>query len=82
MPKHVRNFWVETAVDGVDKVSGAGPRAADGGLSIALHMRDGRTTPPDVRYIGKLIGTEENGVLTLDFLRPDGAAVRLAEGVR
>jgi hypothetical protein len=54
---NVRNFWIETRVDG-NKPVASGPRAKDGGFSLTIKMRDegGITTP--VRIDG--------------FARPDG----------
>lgn len=40
MPRNVRNFWLTARVDGRPTAVATGPRAKDGGMSVALQMRD------------------------------------------
>jgi len=39
MPKNLRNFWVEAAVDGRRTPVKFGPRAKDGGFRMTFYMR-------------------------------------------
>jgi hypothetical protein len=39
MPRVVRNFWVDGAVDGRRSRITGGPRARDGGISLTLYQR-------------------------------------------
>ena len=38
MPRNVRNFWIETDIDGANTMSG-GPRSKDGGFSANIFIR-------------------------------------------
>lgn len=40
MPRNVRNFWIDLSVDGRSERVETGPRAKDGGFSLAVLMRD------------------------------------------
>lgn len=40
MPRNVRNFWIETQVDGRKTDIGTGPRSKDGGIYVSVGMRD------------------------------------------
>lgn len=39
MPRNVRNFWITVEVDGKEQTISAGPRRADGGLSVRFYIR-------------------------------------------
>jgi hypothetical protein len=36
----VRNFWIETDVDGRKSTDGTGPNSGDGGFTTTLYIRD------------------------------------------
>lgn len=38
MPRNVRNFWIETSIEGRETIK-AGPRAKDGQIGIVIYMR-------------------------------------------
>lgn len=39
MPRNVRNFWIELAVDGKKMLVETGPRARSGGFNIRIRLR-------------------------------------------
>ena len=64
MPRNVRNFWVDLAVDGRSDI-GTGPAAKDGGLIATFKMRnDG-----DVEYALMVVGKA----------RPDGSLLLMVQ---
>lgn len=64
MPRNVRNFWLELAVDGKRTDVATGPRSADGGFELTLRQRNHGT----VEYAGSLRGIVRHGKLTLEFV--------------
>lgn len=40
MPRNVRNFWLEAAIDGRGSSIATGPRRSDGGISVEVKMRE------------------------------------------
>lgn len=47
MPRSVRNFWIDTSVDGRQTDIATGPRNKSGGFSINISQRDnGQVTTP------------------------------------
>ena len=36
----IRNFWMETNVDGRESVVSGGPRSKDGGMTAVFHIRN------------------------------------------
>ena len=39
-PQAVRNFWIETEVDGKQERLASGPKAKDGGFETTVYVRD------------------------------------------
>lgn len=47
MPRNVRNFWIDATIDGRESRMSGGPRAKDGGMFVAMRMRNrGEVTTP------------------------------------
>lgn len=38
--RSVRNWWIETTVDGAKKTVAAGPKPKDGGFSLTIYQRN------------------------------------------
>jgi len=53
MPRTVRNFWLETHVDGRSTTLATGPRGSDGGFYTIIKVRH----KGHVRNVGTLHGT-------------------------
>ena len=39
MPRNIRNFWIESTVDGVATKYASGPKAKDGGFELTIKQR-------------------------------------------
>lgn len=66
MPKTVRNFWIDLAVDGQKEI-GRGPRDADGGFDLKIGVRQiGRISKWSLSVKGTAL---ENGTLELKVTR-------------
>jgi hypothetical protein len=65
MPRCVRNFWIETDVDGKKERVATGPRQANGGFETTIKMRnDG-----DVAEAGTIKGVvDDDGTLRLIWI--------------
>lgn len=62
MPQNVRNFWIETTVDGQrTPPKGQGPQSKDGGFRTVVLMRD----DGDVTRVLEMEGYVRNGNLCL-----------------
>lgn len=69
MPRNVRNFWIDLAVDGKQERIETGPRSKDGGFNLVILVRENGSISDKRVYIeGRVIGdklridaTVENG---------------------
>jgi len=58
----VRNFWVETTVDGQKTILGGGPKSKTGGVEVRFLMRD----KGGKKVVASVIGTaDDEGNLVL-----------------
>lgn len=56
MPRNTRNFWITVDVDGRATPIETGPRAADGGFSVSVLLREeGSISPIAVRLTGNAL---------------------------
>lgn len=72
MPRNVRNFWIETNADGIEKTQETGPRNKEGGFSTNIYIRNEGT----VEKILSISGREYGNTLILSV---NGADKLLAE---
>jgi hypothetical protein len=69
MPRNVRNFWIETTVDGRKSKIATGPRRKGGGFNIVVRVREkGQISNETLKIEG--ISDEEMNGLKITF--PDG----------
>lgn len=64
MPKHVRNFWVETSIDGRETKDASGPAGHDGGFVTSIKVRENGTVRDALRIAGWSDGT---GALVIEI---------------
>jgi hypothetical protein len=70
MPRNVRNFWIELQVDGRKETIATGPRSADGGFYLRVHVRsNGAVKPNVISMVGRV--TDE-GKIRLSIDTPAG----------
>jgi hypothetical protein len=63
MPRNVRNWWIETSVDGnAGLPKGTGPQAKDGGFTTTIYQRNRGQVTSALRITGR----EWNGELILE----------------
>ena len=74
MPRVVRNFWIETEVDGRETRTETGPKNKDGGFEITIRMREDGSiiTPMKIRgYVnpkGQLVLQAHTNTETLEVV--------------
>lgn len=69
MPKHVRNFWIETRIDGRQTKDASGPAAKDGGFETTIKIRNKGSVEVALKVVGRVNGA--GNLLELDVY--DGA---------
>jgi hypothetical protein len=74
----VRNFWIETQVDGHGGIPATGPKAADGGFTSKFWIRKGGEHAAVLRLEGM---TTHNGDVELYVIPSEGTEIeRLDHG--
>jgi hypothetical protein len=53
MPRNVRNFWIQTQIDGRNSSIGAGPVRKDGGFDLTVYQRDAGEVRTALEIIGR-----------------------------
>lgn len=56
MSRIVRNFWISTDADGVQKTQATGPKGADGGFDTTVYMRTDGEVQEAVEILGRAHG--------------------------
>ena len=77
MPKNVRNFWIETEVDGLARKMESGPQNKEGGFTTKVLVReDGSISDSYLMITGE--ATEEGDLfLTVAMHRKSGSVTRM-----
>lgn len=72
MPRNVRNFWIETLIDGQRTAVRGGPAAKDGGFDMMIYQRDDGNVVDVLTVLGRV---RHDGVLELIVRQRDGTEV-------
>lgn len=72
MPRNVRNFWVESDIDGRATKLEGGPVSKDGGFDTNVYIRDGGQVEKALTIYGT---PHPDGSLTLTVTNPATGAV-------
>lgn len=67
MPRNLRNFWIDTDVDGRASKVGTGPASKDGGFDTNIYIRDGGRVEKALTIYGT---AHADGSLTLRVVDP------------
>jgi hypothetical protein len=62
MPRNVRNFWIETNTDGIEKTQAIGPKRKEGGFQTNIFIRNNGC----VEKILSVSGKAADGTLILE----------------
>lgn len=65
MPRFVRNFWIETDVDGASRTLAGGPRRKDGGFKTVIYAKINGDPHVVARIEGRVMS---NGNLILNVV--------------
>lgn len=76
--RNVRNFWVNTHVDGYKKETSGGPRDKDGGLSSKYYIRNNGSVCHALDVSCWNTSKGEN-IIDIQFLRKEGLKVVVQE---
>jgi hypothetical protein len=73
MPRNVRNFWIETRVDGAEPRA-MGPKASGGGFTQDILMREkGEPSATVIQLRGRVTATGETELQIVEYTPgPDG----------
>jgi len=71
VPKSVRNFWVETEVDGLARTMASGPRNKKGGFTTKVLVREEGSISDSYLMIEGKADDEGNLLLTVKMHRKD-----------
>ncbi len=59
MPRNVRNFWIEIEVDGKKEKIATGPKAADGGFTMKIFVRENGNVSDNAVLISGTINPQD-----------------------
>jgi hypothetical protein len=68
MPRNVRNFWIDSSIDGRDSRLSGGPRSKTGGFSLTVYQRANGCVSRTLIIDGF---ANDNGELTLSVRNRD-----------
>ena len=76
MPRNVRNFWIETEIDGASKSLEGGPKKKEGGFTTNVFMREKGGVKRVLEITGYIESGTSNNVLVIECVNKERIEIK------